>query len=211
MFVEKSSVLRSRKEQNQLIAVLFALKLPGVFMLYVFWFLFLCIYYYITYTRSSSNIYMQEQLVVEKQIQSQHATSSSANGFVVNEGAIFSKVFGDRRGHNIGLGRKLKRPSGLPCSSNTSTPSSYETMKQMIQGAQEASDRHHEEQNRKRYQDLINALLLVIPNANLANFPPFESTPTSQFDYNAFLATTNQVSSQQSGDGGDDEDLSEDN
>lgn len=51
----------------------------------------------------------------------------------------------------------------------------------------------------------------MIPNANLANFPPFESTPTSQFDYNAFLATTNQVSSQQSGDGGDDEDLSEDN
>ncbi|KAL7610287.1 hypothetical protein Lser_V15G13616 [Lactuca serriola] len=87
---------------------------------------------------------LYEQLVVEKQIQSQHATSSSANGFVVNEGAIFSKVFGDRRGHNIGLGRKLKRPSGLPCSSNTSTPSSYETMKQMIQGAQEASDRHHE-------------------------------------------------------------------
>lgn len=117
-----------------------------------------------------------EKLVAEKERESQNGASSSTDGLEVNEREIFSKVFGDRRGHSIGIGRKLKRPSGMP-SSTTSTPSLHETIPEMIRAAQEASDQHHEEQNRKRYQDLISALMHVIPNAHLANFPPFESTP----------------------------------
>ncbi|KAL4554160.1 hypothetical protein LXL04_039722 [Taraxacum kok-saghyz] len=91
-----------------------------------------------------------EKLVAEreKEVQSQQASSSSSsNGITVNEREIFQKVFGERRGHTVGIGRKLKCPSGLPSSSTISAPVSYETMQKTIQEVvrvtQEASDRHH--------------------------------------------------------------------
>ncbi|KAL4591243.1 hypothetical protein LXL04_004199 [Taraxacum kok-saghyz] len=89
------------------------------------------------------------------------------------------EVFGERRGHTVGIGRKLKRPSGLPSSSTTSPPVSYETMQKTI----------HE----------------IIPNVNVATLRPFESTPAPPFDYNAFMGSTNEVSQQQPGDDDEEE------
>ncbi|KAL4570860.1 hypothetical protein LXL04_026523 [Taraxacum kok-saghyz] len=43
-------------------------------------------------------------------------------------------------------------------------------------------------------------LAQIIPNVNVATFRPFESTPAPPFDYNAFMASTNAVSEQQSAD-----------
>ena len=155
---------------------------------------------------------MQEKLVAEreKEVQSQQASSSSSsNGITVNEREIFQKVFGERRGHTVGIGRKLKRPSGLPSSSTTSAPVSYETMQktihEVVRVTQEASDRHHEEQSRKWSEDFLSQLAQMIPNVNFATFRPFESTPAPPFDYNAFVGSTNEVSQQQSEDDDDEE------
>ncbi|KAL4583030.1 hypothetical protein LXL04_007594 [Taraxacum kok-saghyz] len=153
-----------------------------------------------------------EKLVAEreKEVQSQQASSSSSsNAITVNEREIFQKVIGERRGHTVGIGRKLKRPSGLPSSSTTSAPVSYETMQktihEVVRVTQEASDRHHEEQSRKWSEDFISQLAQMIPNVNFATFRPFESTPAPPFDYNAFMGSTNEVSQQQSEDDDEEE------
>ncbi|KAL4579492.1 hypothetical protein LXL04_015641 [Taraxacum kok-saghyz] len=157
-----------------------------------------------------------EKLVAEreKEVQSQQASSSSSsNGITVNEREIFQKVFGERRGHTVGIGRKLNRPSGLPSSSTTSALVSYETMQKTIQEVvrvtQEASDRHHEERSRKWSEDFISQLSQIIPSVNFATFQPFESTPAPPFDYNAFVGSTNEVSQQQSGDDDEEECMNE--
>ncbi|KAL4566172.1 hypothetical protein LXL04_030282 [Taraxacum kok-saghyz] len=149
-------------------------------------------------------------ILQRKEVQSQQASSSSSsNAITVNEREIFQKVFGERRGHTVGIGRKLKRPSGLRSSSTTSAPVSYETMQktihEVVRVTQEASDRHHEEQSRKWSEDFISQLAQMIPNVNFATFRPFESTPAPPFDYNAFMGSTNEVSQQQSEDDDEEE------
>lgn len=140
-----------------------------------------------------------EKLVAEKEAQIQQASSSSnPNGSSsLNEKEIFKKVSGKRQGHNIGLGRKLKRHSNLPSSSTTSTPISNEMFQDMIRAAQEAWEKHREEEDRKLYQELATYISSIIPNANVANMPQFVSTPAPPFDYLAYKE--NQKSQQSSG------------
>ncbi|KAL4573506.1 hypothetical protein LXL04_020315 [Taraxacum kok-saghyz] len=129
---------------------------------------------------------MLEKLVAEreKEVQSQQASSSSSsNAITVNEREIFQKVFGKRRGHTVVIGRKLKRPSGLPSSSTTSANGKDNTRRS-------SSHTRSFRPTSQRAQ--------IIPNVNVATFRPFESTPTPPFDYNVFMGSTNEVSQQQS-------------
>jgi len=77
-------------------------------------------------------------------------------------------------------------------------------MQDMILAAQKAWERHHEEQERKRYQDMAAYFSSMIPNSNVANLPPFVSTPAPPFDYDAYKK--NQASSQSRDDDDGEED-----